>query len=612
MRFLNPLGLLGLAIVPAIIGLHLHLERNRRVIVSSMFLWSFLDVRFEGKKPKFVRLSLLLLLDVLIAMLLSGAFARPVLLLPSTQVQDFDQVVLIDNSTSMLTVEDGVERFSLAATMAVSLLQEAPVDTDTLVVAIGGGVEIIGSTRELSRNELATRIGSLTAGGNGIQLREGLSLASAFADLEKPVRVFVLTDAAYAQPDFADFSLPIEWVFLGFETNNQAIVNSSIRAKGQNGTEVFFQVVNFAGVEVSRDVVLYMGGIEVQRIPVVVPANSLMTQTVEVNGTLKTVEINLEGSDSFRADDIARLSNITQRSVRVALVAEMPYPIDRAVEANLNVNLTVIPPQDYSPAGNYDLMIFRGFVPDNFPQGVSLVFDSSGSSLIPNNQMTANGAESAFEVKRHEVLSGIDFNTVLFQGVQEVNLLPAIDEGYTVTELVNDGEKPIYLLLEKGEQNIFLFLPDLNNGNFTGKPAFPVLISNVIDYASQLDLAQYYYLGEYLEFADAKGLIPSKLYVPNQDEAVDILGVDEVRLDQAGFYSIEFLDEYGRTNAFSFGVNAGSFAESDISPQDWRVNYSSEMTEDESERQIVEFDLSPFLLVMAVLLMVVEAWRAWR
>ncbi|MEJ2759605.1 MAG: BatA domain-containing protein, partial [Anaerolineales bacterium] len=67
MRFLYPFGLLGLITIPVIIGLHLHLERNRRVLVSSMFLWQFLDAKFQGQKPRFVRFTWLLLLDVSLA-----------------------------------------------------------------------------------------------------------------------------------------------------------------------------------------------------------------------------------------------------------------------------------------------------------------------------------------------------------------------------------------------------------------------------------------------------------------------------------------------------------------------------------------------------------------
>ena len=75
MTFLNPLGLFGLLSVPVIVGLHLHLERNRRVIVSSMFLWSFLEAKFEGQKPKYIQLSWLLVLDIMVAVFLSLAFA---------------------------------------------------------------------------------------------------------------------------------------------------------------------------------------------------------------------------------------------------------------------------------------------------------------------------------------------------------------------------------------------------------------------------------------------------------------------------------------------------------------------------------------------------------
>ena len=611
MRLLNPFGLLGLAVIPIIIGLHLHLERNRRVIVSSMFLWSFLDVRFEGKRPKFVRLSLLLLLDILIGILLSGALARPVILVPRERAQNYDQVILIDNSTSMLAVEDGIERFSLAVTMAGSLLQESSSDTDTLIVAIGGEVEIVGSTREMERSDLAKKLVALSAGGIGIQLREGLSLAEAFADLERPVKVFIMTDAAYSIPQFADFSLPVEWVFLGFETNNQALVNASIQSVGSAGAELYFQLVNFAGMDVTREMVLTINGIDIQQATLTVPANSLMTQTVELGSGVENIEIALSGTDSLPADDIVRLSSLNQRSIRVRLVTDMPYPINRAIAANDNVDLDVILPEDYSVAGNYELTIFRGYIPDVLPQGEVLIFDLPGNSFIP-----IEGAEAIngdLSVGNHEVLSGIDFNAVIWGNNQKVNLSIAREEdGYSQTVLVKDGENPLFVLLEKDEQEIFLFLPDLQSGYFTGNPAFPVLVSNMIEYAGKFNLKQSYILGETLELSEFAGLIPANILYPDAEESREILGTQFVELDRVGIYTIEFLDIFGRTSSYSFGVNAGSVMESNISPNNWRSTISSVQVDEAVEAQIVEFDLSPILLGMAILLLVVEAWRSWR
>jgi len=611
MRFLNPFGLLGLVTVPIIIGLHLHLERNRRVIVSSMFLWSFLDARFEGKSPKFIKLSWLLLLDVLIALFICFAFARPVLLLPSTRMQNYDQVILLDDSTSMLTEDEGLDRFTLAVELASSLVREAPESVDSMVVSIGGGVEVVGSTREIDRQELVQKILSWNAGGSGIELREGFSLAGAFADRERPVRVIVITDAAYEAPRWDDFSLPTEWVFLGVENNNQALINPVLRETDQSKLEVYFEIANYSKFDVVRDLVFIVDGVEIHRTSFTFPGNSSTGQTFEVQSNVEDIEARLTGLDSFPLDDSIKLGKVNGRDVSVALVTDQPYPLDRAIESNPDATLTEFLPQDYSTAFGYDLVIFRNYIPETLPSGNLLIFDVPvGNELFPVLDM--DQAVGDLNVVDHEVLSGINFNAVRWEDTRTAAFLDNADSPFTSFVLVRDEQNPILVLLENENQQVFLFLPELNAGNFTNHPAFPVMVSNMIEYSSLANFSPYYELGYRLTFEDFSGYLPSSIYRPNSGEAEDILGADHVDLDQTGFYTVELLDVYGRVHTYSFGVNAGDDAESNIAPRDWRFNSLNTPIFDEGEPQSVELDLGPWLLAFAVILLVLEAWRAWR
>ena len=59
-------------------------------------------------------------------------------------------------------------------------------------------------------------------------------------------------------------------------------------------------------------------------------------------------------------------------------------------------------------------------------------------------------------------------------------------------------------------------------------------------------------------------------------------------------------------------MNAGSFAESNITPREWRDEYVQTQVADQTGEQTIEFDLTPWLLGIAMILLLVEAWRAWR
>ena len=70
----NPLGLLGLLSIPAILVLHMFRERQNRFVVSSLKPWGFLEAEVHGNKARRIPFSWLLVLD-----LLAATFFKPCL-----------------------------------------------------------------------------------------------------------------------------------------------------------------------------------------------------------------------------------------------------------------------------------------------------------------------------------------------------------------------------------------------------------------------------------------------------------------------------------------------------------------------------------------------------
>ena len=147
MSFLHPWAFLGLLSLPAIIALHWHFERQQRVIVSSIFLWRFLDEKFQGRKISFLHISWLLLLDLLIALLLTLALSRPVVKLPALGTGEHQQIILLDDSGSMLAVDGSSTRFETARQIAANLVNAAGPKTQIVVITFGGEVEVVGDQR---------------------------------------------------------------------------------------------------------------------------------------------------------------------------------------------------------------------------------------------------------------------------------------------------------------------------------------------------------------------------------------------------------------------------------------------------------------------------------
>jgi hypothetical protein len=78
-----------------------------------------------------------------------------------------------------------------------------------------------------------------------------------------------------------------------------------------------------------------------------------------------------------------------------------------------------------------------------------------------------------------------------------------------------------------------------------------------------------------------------------------------------GIYKIETTDFSGNAEIYSFGVNAGSMIESDIDPGEW-VNNIDVSSDDERQQSTRNVNLAPWLLGFVMILLVLEAFRAWR
>lgn len=604
MSFLNPWAFLGLLTLPAIVAMHLHLERNRRVIVSSMFLWAFLDEKFQGKTPKFIRISWLLLIDLAIAALLTLALARPVLHLPSFGGGPVQQIILIDDSASMLAQDGDPDRFSLAQDLVVSLIESAGRESQSVVFTVGGDAEMVGDTREISGRQLVREVEDLAPLGIGVDLRAGLAAAQSAASSELPVEVYVITDAAFELPRVDDFPFEIQWVFIGFEGANQAVIEPQLGKLQAGQRELFFRLANFSGQEAVRDVEVRVDGEAVRTWTVTLSPRAVLPQVLRLTGEVSTVQIALQGSDLNPLDDTASLGVGPDGVAEVAVVAANPAPLDRAVSSIPSAALTLLTPEEYVTDLDYDLVIFRGALSDSWPQGVSVIFDPPvGNALLTVGDQAPVGTVTSTEPAA--ILDGVDLAGVRWALASRV--VP--EDGFEV--LARADSLPLLLHLDTSDSEVYIFTPDLTGGNFTKHPAFPILLSNLVEQARPFAPQPAYLAGERLDLSELPDSEPPELILPDDD--LEMISADQaVVLADTGLYRLTVTDQYGGLVESAFGVNLGDLAESDISPRDWRADFVEAELDEPAERQIIDVPFGPWLLALAVALLALEAWRAWR
>jgi hypothetical protein len=605
-NLLNPLGLLGLVVLPVIVLLHLKRERSKRVIVSNIEFWSFLDVQLRGNIPRRIPFSLLLILDLLIAFLLSLILAQPQVNIESQIKIAKHMIILVDVSTSMLADDVSPSRFAAAQSETLRFLSSMDERDVATVISFGDEVHRVGDTREIGIEELTARINQLKVGGRSNLLESALAIAVSEAEEQLPVEIHVLSDCAFPEPMIMESGFPVEWHRMGTPSANQAVLDVSARRVGDNQLQVFGVIANFGDEDISTMVMLLADGTNVSPSDLVIQPNSKITRVWNITGQPSTLSVSLLGNDILSADDHATVGVSAEREVSVALVAEEPAPIDRAIEAVDNANLRILGPEEYIQGMSFDLVIFRNSLPSDWPQGNILVVDPpSESSLLEISDPVKISSLPIYT--QDTVLQGVDFSGVRWGNVPEVINIPE-----EFKPIVKAGTLPLLMKAEFGPSNITLFLPSLNDGNITRHPAFPILISNLVSLSRGDPIMSQVNVGEPIEIKNVGQY--SSITVTDPEGITYELESGAERYDNTtleGLYEVVTTDLDGEVTTHRIGVNAGHAEESYLLEGSWVKDQEADPLESEI-MSLSTTDLTPWLLGLLILLLVFEAWIAWR
>lgn len=620
--FANQIGLLGLLSLPFILILHLLRQRRRHYEVSSLSLWSFLEVEVRGSRMQRIPFTLLLLLHLLIATLLSLAWAQPQVQLQSPVKEVRHILLLLDVSASMRARDVAPSRFAQAKADALALLRELD-DSDTAtVVAFGSNPTLIGDSRDMLFQELLSRLSALEAGeAQTVAFQDALAmLLSAPATQDVPTEVHVFTDAAFAEPDLSYVQTNLRWHVYGTDAPNQAVVQ--IAAQRVDATtvgaeptwQVFSRLANFGQEPVQRTVVFSAGGEDIESATLEIPAGATVARIWETPlsrtegpALPQTVAVRLESSDALPEDDVATLGLHNSATVRVGVVASDPGPVLRALQSLPNVDMQLLTPEEYLAGMSFDILFLRGFLPESWPVGTTVVFDPpSDSALLPLEEPAL--PTSAPVPGEAPLLKGIEFTGVRWGPVWRLAQLPPYFE-----PLLEAGSSPLLVRGQPPGSTVYLWLANLESGNLTRHPAFPVLVANLVNSVASRALPDQIATGSALPLPDAVAY-PHVRLLPPDGEPVTLL--DErpqiwTATTSPGLYGMELVAANGEELHVNVGVNAGNLEESAIGRGDWPVDQSVAVdAELQAARRIL--DLFPWLLAVVALLLLLEAVIAWR
>ena len=495
--FLAPAYFAFLGLIPVVVLLYLLKLRRTHVVISSTLLWhkSLQDLTANAPFQR-LRRNLLLLLQILILLLLVFGMARPFIKAQGTAGSDI--CLLIDRSASMRTREDGATtRLDLAKERALDMVDTMAGGDKMMVVTFDRSSDVLCELTD-DRYHLRNAIRSIAASDAATKVRDAVLVASSLQAGAPGLRIAIVSDGKIADlAEAGSRAFDVSYLQVGETDDNAGIVAFSVREPREAGygggeRQCLALMYNDSTLPVTTTLTLYLGDDALAVEEAAIPAKDvaeIVFAIPDIESGVLRAELDLD--DALPVDNVARLVLRAGTTVKVLLVAtaESPgaYFLKRVLALNPRVELSAMAPSAYAEttaaAGQYDMIVFDGFAPEELPSCTSVLFNAAPpieglwfDGVIENPPIIANDSE-------HPAMRFLNPSNVRVLKAHKL-VLP-------------DGARPLITTrggalvadVSRGGIQTLVVAFDLADSNWPLRLSFPLFMQNLIAWAPRTSLA---------------------------------------------------------------------------------------------------------------------------
>jgi Ca-activated chloride channel homolog len=486
MGLLAPLALIGLLAVPIIVAFYMLRLRRPQRAVSSTFLWQQLVRDVEANAPwQRLRRSLLLLLQLILAVLLAFVVARPFAEHPAGLARDL--VLVIDASASMSATDEFPDRLSAAKRLAIEQMSLVPSDGRVSVVAATETARVVAN-EATDRGRIARAIESIEASTGASDLTDALKLAGSLAARARGAEVLVVTDDAGSVVPDVTLQVPVRVATVGRERDNQAIAALAVRADSSGlKRTVFVSVANYSANEAIRRLQILADGAPVtardlslqplSRADVVIDELPAGAKVVEARITAPAASEGAAGTPDYLSLDDAAWAIVPPDHLRkVLLVGPGNVYIQNAFSLLPNVELYGATAEEYPTTSGkelFDLIVFDGWLPPELPRKPILAFAPPQTSPLGVVHGTLDSFGMGQPDSDDPLLRGVDLTRLHIARTQHIDL----PEWARAVIPGSDGPLLYAGLREALPTVVFSF--DIRQTDLPLQVAWPILVANL-------------------------------------------------------------------------------------------------------------------------------------
>jgi Ca-activated chloride channel homolog len=497
MGFLAPLALLGLLAVPLIIAFYMLRLRRPQQPVSSTYLWQQLVRDVEANAPwQRLRRSLLLFLQLILAVLLALLVAQPFLERPAGLAHDL--VLVVDASASMSATDEFPDRLTAAKRRAVAALEQLPAEGRVSIVAAAETARVVAN-EATDRGRIRQAIDSIAPSVAAGDLADALKLAGKLAERARGAEILVVTDDAGGVAPQLSLSVPLRVETVGRERDNQTIAALAVRLDATGiKRSIFVSLANYAAAEAPRRLDILADGVSfdareltlrpISRTDVVIDSLPQGARVVEARLSQPDAAEADGPADHLALDDAAWAIAPPDRLQCVLLVGPGNAYLQSALTLLPNVALfgatseqwaSSVPDPEICPAREYDLIVFDGgYVPADLPTKPILAFAPPRSSGLGEVTGTLDRFGMGQPAPDEPLLRGVDLTRLHIARTQQI-ALPAWARAVIPGSDAEGNAMPLlYSGLRDGLPTaVFAF--DLRQSDLPLQVAWPILVSNL-------------------------------------------------------------------------------------------------------------------------------------
>lgn len=404
MEFLNPAALYGLLALPLLLLPYLIRRKPRRMVFSSLLLFTGLRSRPQGRPWGTLRLPPIFFLQLLALLLLILALSEPVFSVHPSKI-----AIVLDNSASMQALESDRSRFALAQEHGRHLLSELGASaTVDLYLTVPRLEKLAGPA--LSATEAATAISALKPYDLADTPTDYAAVFDQLARDQNYDRIYFLTDHPVRGQAAAVRTVTVgqaqgNLAIRSFEVGRSSLINARLQAQ--------VEVTNFSAKDERVKIVLNGSGGPILSRELVIRAGRSAQANFEGFPPYAYYAAEISAKDALPLDNRRFAVPPATQNLRILGISPRPQSL-ASLRSIPGVNLNMISPADYKNTDRrgYGLEIFHFSAPAVLPRTPTLFILPPDNSLVELGKAVSRSTISSWR-EAHRLTRYVNF--ILFR-----------------------------------------------------------------------------------------------------------------------------------------------------------------------------------------------------